>query len=177
MVGLGLRESWGGSACRRGGSGGSQAQPSVPAGRCREDGAGLHPAVPSSRTRGAGHTLQHCRFPCVPPLSPHIGSVPSDISANDHNAGDECILGRSTGHSKARGAAGTPEVVKGLQGELQGSGQSLGALGGTLRCCAFRTVFFPPVSHRRWQFGSVPRGGSRTPNNGTVRCPEPRVRL
>ena len=63
MVGLGLRESWGGSACRRGGSGGSQARPSVPAGRCREDAAGLHPAVPSSRTRGAGHTLQPCRFP------------------------------------------------------------------------------------------------------------------
>ena len=102
---------------------GSQARPSVPAGRCREDGAGLHPAVPSSRTRGAGHTLQPCRFLCVPPLSPHIGSVPSDISASDHNAGDECILGRSTGHPKARGAAGTPEVVKGLQGELQGSGQ------------------------------------------------------
>ena len=57
------------------------------------------------------------------PLSPHIGSVSLAIFANGHDAGVECILVKSTTYPKARGAAGTPEVVKGLQGELQGSGQ------------------------------------------------------
>ena len=46
-----------------------------------------------------------------------------DIFASDHDAGHECILVKSTGHPKARGAAGTPEVFKGQQGEPEGSGQ------------------------------------------------------
>ena len=57
------------------------------------------------------------------PLSPHIGSVSLAIFANGHDAGVECILVASTGHPKARGAAGTPEVFKGQQGEPEGSGQ------------------------------------------------------
>jgi len=43
---VGILGELGSSACRTGGSGGSQ-QPPVPAGRCREDGARLHPAVPT----------------------------------------------------------------------------------------------------------------------------------